>query len=148
VPGLTRGKEKDACTAAPARVVCCVSYHEWIESVNSSGQTVDLAAWLLDDEADAQAAGPLGSAPYVIPAGTIIEPGGPNIPPLFGRSIYIQDHTGGIPVLLYRGEFPPLQEGDWPTVRGWLNDYHGERRVWVTRPEDLQRGGSGQPLRP
>jgi DNA/RNA endonuclease YhcR with UshA esterase domain len=69
-------------------------------------------------------------------------------PPLFGQSIYIQDHTGGMMVSLYRGDFPPLQEGDWLSVRGRLSDYHGERRIWVTQRGDLQRIGSGQPLRP
>jgi hypothetical protein len=70
------------------------------------------------------------------------------LPPLFGRPIYIQDHTGGILVLLYRGEFPVLQEEDWQEVRGRLSDYHGERRVWVRRVEDLRWVGSGQPAEP
>lgn len=51
-------------------------------------------------------------------------------------------------VSLYRGEFPPLQEGDWLEVRGRLSDYHGERRVWVREVEDLRRVGSGQPVQP
>ena len=33
-------------------------------------------------------------------------------------------------------------------MRGRLSDYHGERRVLVTRPEDLRRIGSGQRLQP
>jgi hypothetical protein len=51
-------------------------------------------------------------------------------------------------VSLYRREFRVLQEGDWLEVRGRLSDSQGERWVWVTRLEDLQRGGNGQPLRP
>jgi DNA/RNA endonuclease YhcR with UshA esterase domain len=70
------------------------------------------------------------------------------VPPLFGRSMYIQDHTGGIMVSLYRGEFPPLVEGDWLEVRGRLSDYHGERRIWVTSAGDLRRTGSGPPVQP
>jgi len=69
-------------------------------------------------------------------------------PTLFGSSIYIQDHTGGIMVSLYWGKFPVLQEGDWLTLRRRLRDYHGERQAWVTRPEDLRRVESGQPVQP
>ena len=38
-------------------VVDCVSYHEWIELFNASGQVVDLGGWALDDEAEAAAEG-------------------------------------------------------------------------------------------
>lgn len=41
---------------------------EWIEITNGGDQSVDLGNWSLDD-------GPDGSDPYVIPEGTIIEPG-------------------------------------------------------------------------
>ncbi|MBC8449218.1 MAG: lamin tail domain-containing protein, partial [Chloroflexi bacterium] len=236
---------------------------EWIEVFNGSGQTVDLGGFLLDDEAEA------GSAPYVIPAATIIEPGGflvfyrrdtglalnndgdtarllgpdgllldafvygaspgwdiawsrtvdghgiwttdyppspggsnrpppptatptatptsaptptprpgkPGVdtpihlsietartypvktwltlegqvtvpPPLFGRSIYIQDHTGGILVYLNRGDYPPLAEGDWLRISGRLTDYHGELEVRVSRPEDMYRTAAGKPVPP
>jgi hypothetical protein len=268
VSGLARSEEEDRFTAAPVGhsaptlVIHCVSIHEWIELYNDSGQTVDLGGWMLHDEPEGTPASPQGSAPYVIPAGTIIEaggfrvfyrrstglvlnndgdevrplgpdgavldsvvydsaardgswsrtvdgggvwtdtyapsPGGPNIappptatptiiptrapgqdsvvrririsaetarhkyagtrvivegqvkvpPPLFGRSIYIQDHTGGIMVSLYRGDFPSLVEGDWLEVRGRLSDYHGERPIWVTRSSDLRRTGSGPPVQP
>ena len=69
-------------------------------------------------------------------------------PPLFGRSIYIQDHTGGIRVYLTKGEYPPLAEGDWLRVNGRLADYHGEREVKVHSPADLWRTGAGKPLSP
>ncbi|MDH7487741.1 MAG: hypothetical protein QHJ81_15895, partial [Anaerolineae bacterium] len=69
-------------------------------------------------------------------------------PPLFGRSIYIQDHTGGILVYLNRGEYPPLAEGDWLRVNGRLTNYHGELEVRVSRPEDLYRTAAGSPVLP
>ncbi len=69
-------------------------------------------------------------------------------PPLFGRSIYIQDHTGGILVYLSKEEYPPLVEGDWLRVRGRLTDYHGEWEVRVSRPTDLWRTGAGEPVQP
>ena len=43
---------------------------EWIEVYNRGSAAIDLGGWLLDDIA----AG--GSAPYVIPAGTLLQPGG------------------------------------------------------------------------
>ena len=43
---------------------------EWIEVYNRGSAAIDLGGWLLDDIA----AG--GSAPYVIPAGNLLEPGG------------------------------------------------------------------------
>ena len=235
---------------------------EWIELYNGSGQTVDLGGWLLDDEPDAVAASLQSSKPYVIPAGTVIDPGrfllffrsdtklalnnagdevrflGPDgvlldafaygsspgvdvswsrsgdgvgswtigyppspgasnrpppptatptpvpplvivagvntpihlsieiartfplntwvivegqvtvVPPHFGRSLYIQDHTGGIMISLGQGEFPLLAEGDWLQVDGRLRNYHGERRVWVSRSTELQRTGAGEPVQP
>lgn len=41
---------------------------EWIEITNGGDSSVDLGNWTIDD-------GPNGSDPYVIPSGTIIEPG-------------------------------------------------------------------------
>ncbi|HUW09749.1 MAG TPA: hypothetical protein VM537_08465 [Anaerolineae bacterium] len=70
------------------------------------------------------------------------------VPPHFGRSLYIQDHTGGILVSLGIGEFPLLAEGDWLRVDGRLRNYHGERRVWVSRSTELQRTGAGEPVQP
>ena len=43
---------------------------EWIEVYNRGSAAIDLGGWLLDDIA----AG--GSSPYVIPAGTVLQPGG------------------------------------------------------------------------
>ena len=43
---------------------------EWIEVYNRGSAAIDLGGWLLDDIA----AG--GSSPYVIPAGTLVQPGG------------------------------------------------------------------------
>jgi len=240
---------------------------EWIELYNGSVRAVDLGGWVLDDApdpavADAAPASVQSSKPYVIPSGTVIEPGrfllffrgdtqlalnntgdevrllGPDgalldayaygsspgadvswsrsgdgaefwttdyppspgasnqpppptatptpvppliiregvntpihlsieiartyplntwvvlegqvtvVPPHFGRSLYIQDHTGGILVSLGKGEYPPLAEGDWLRVDGRLRNYHGERRVWVFRSEELQRTGVGEPVQP
>jgi hypothetical protein len=42
---------------------------EWVELHNTGTLTVELSGWLLDDA-------PEGSAPYLIPAGVVIEPGG------------------------------------------------------------------------
>ena len=42
---------------------------EWIELHSGVNQVVDLGGWVLDDAAE-------GSAPYVIPAGTTVGPGG------------------------------------------------------------------------
>ena len=68
------------------------------------------------------------------------------VPPHFGRSLYIQDHTGGILVSLGQGEFPLLAAGDWLRVDGRLRNYHGERRVWVSRSTELLRTGAGEPV--
>ncbi|MGB9594105.1 MAG: lamin tail domain-containing protein, partial [Anaerolineae bacterium] len=45
------------------------SQDEWVELFCPGGQAVDLGGWMLDDIRDG------GSAPYVIPAGTWIQPG-------------------------------------------------------------------------
>ena len=265
---MTHGEKEGVFTRAPGghsvliHVVDCVSIHEWIELYSGSGQAVDLGGWVLDDEPDVAAASLQSSKPYVIPSGTIIEPGrfllffrrdtklalnnsgdevrflGPDgalldtfaygsspgvdiswsragdgagswttgyppspgasnrpppptatptpvpplviqpgvntpihlsieiartfpldtwlivegqvtvMPPHFGRSLYIQDHTGGIMVSLGQGEFPLLAEGDWLRVDGRLRNYHGERRVWVSRSTELQRTGAGEPVQP
>ncbi|HEY63693.1 MAG TPA: hypothetical protein G4O02_03900 [Caldilineae bacterium] len=69
-------------------------------------------------------------------------------PDVFGRSIYVQDPSGGIQVYMSRGEWPELQEGDWVEVCGRVADFHGEREIKVRRPEDLRVLGSGRPPRP
>jgi hypothetical protein len=66
--------------------------------VNTGGQAVDLGGWLLDDEADALAATPSGSASYVIPAGTIIEPGGFGV--FYGRATGVVLNNDGDEVRL------------------------------------------------
>jgi hypothetical protein len=53
---------------------------EWIEVFNRGSAAIDLGGWLLDDIA----AG--GSAPYVIPAGTLLQPG--------GFLVFFRDRTG------------------------------------------------------
>ncbi len=45
------------------------AYDEWIEVVNLHAEVVDLGGWALDDM-------PGGSAPYLFPASTLLEPGG------------------------------------------------------------------------
>jgi hypothetical protein len=52
-------------------------------------------------------------------------------PGLFGRSIYIQDATGGARIYLRNGEYPPLAAGDLLRVTGWTRDYHGEMEISV-----------------
>jgi hypothetical protein len=52
-------------------------------------------------------------------------------PGLFGRSIYIQDATGGARIYLREGEYPPLVAGDLLRLTGWTRDYHGEMEVSV-----------------
>jgi len=80
---------------------------------------------------------------WVIVEGQVTVP-----PPLFGSSIYIQDHTGGMLVYLNDGGYPPLGVGDWLRVRGRTSDSHGERRILVSNPEDLWRTGAGTPVSP
>jgi len=82
VLGLTRGEEMQVLMATPAGhsalvlVVYCVSYHEWIEVYNGSGQSVDLGGWMLDDEPEGGAVATEGTLPHIMSAGTIIDPGG------------------------------------------------------------------------
>ncbi|MCS7222482.1 MAG: lamin tail domain-containing protein, partial [Anaerolineae bacterium] len=69
-------------------------------------------------------------------------------PEVFGRSIYIQDPSGGIQVYMGRGEWPTLREGDWVEVRGRLADFYGEREVRISSPSQVQVIGPGLPLAP
>ena len=54
---------------------------EYIEVFNAGPQPVDLGGWMLDDMDDSQSRArsffaPDGSRPFVIPAGTVVDPGG------------------------------------------------------------------------
>ena len=49
---------------------------EWIELFNGCDEAVELGNWMLDDEPEGRAKVLQGTAPYVIPAGTFINPGG------------------------------------------------------------------------
>ncbi len=69
-------------------------------------------------------------------------------PPYFGRSIYVQDATGGINVYLTRGEWPDLSEGERLRITGRLEDLRGERQLRLADPSALTRLGPAQPLRP
>jgi hypothetical protein len=72
--------------------------------------------------------------------------GAVTLPPgLFGRSIYIQDDTGGIRLYLRQGDYPPLAVGDQVRVTGWTRDYHGEVELSVPDPRYLERLGPGAP---
>ncbi|NOZ28797.1 MAG: hypothetical protein GXP39_12195 [Chloroflexi bacterium] len=69
-------------------------------------------------------------------------------PRVFGRSIYVQDPSGGIQVYMGRGEWPDLREGDWVEACGRLADFHGERELKIRPPGGLRRIGGGPPLAP
>ena len=54
---------------------------EYIELFNAGPAPVDLGGWMLDDVDDSQSRvrsffAPDGSQPFVIPAGTVVDPGG------------------------------------------------------------------------
>ncbi len=65
-------------------------------------------------------------------------------PGLFGRSIYIQDATGGARIYLRKGEYPPLVVGDLLRVTGWTRDYHGELELSVPDPGYITLLGKGE----
>jgi hypothetical protein len=70
--------------------------------------------------------------------------GAVTLPPgLFGRSIYLQDGTGGIKVYLRTGDYPPLAVGDRLQATGWTRDFHGEAELSVPDPGYLLRLGPG-----
>ena len=62
---------------------------------------------------------------------------------LFGRSIYLQDDTGGIRVYLRRGDWPTLAAGDRVQATGWTENYHGELELSVTNAAGLTLLGPG-----
>jgi uncharacterized protein YdeI (BOF family) len=66
-------------------------------------------------------------------------------PEVFGRSIYIQDSSGGIQVYMSRSEWPALRVGDWIEVQGRLVDFHGEREVRIFSSAQLRVIGPGAP---
>jgi len=69
-------------------------------------------------------------------------------PPYFGRSIYVQDGTGGLNVYLVHGEWPDLSEGEQVRVVGRLDDVRGERQLRIANATFLTRLGTAEPLRP
>jgi uncharacterized protein YdeI (BOF family) len=69
-------------------------------------------------------------------------------PPYFGRSIYVQDGTGGLNVYLVHGEWPDLSEGEEVRVVGRLDDVRGERQLRIANATFLTRLGTAEPLRP
>jgi hypothetical protein len=81
-------------------------------------------------------------------------------PGLFNAAIYVAEPallfdgvpTGlaglGIQVYLNRGDFPPLQEGDWVLVRGQTRSFRGEMEVTLDAPEQVWRIEAGTPLQP
>ena len=54
------------------------------------------------------------------------------------QQIYIQDATGGMLVYLRSGEWPPLGEGQWVRVNGWLDTHYGEKEIKLTRIDDIK----------
>ncbi|MBE2233339.1 MAG: lamin tail domain-containing protein, partial [Anaerolinea sp.] len=61
------------------------------------------------------------------------------LPNLFDdQNIYIQDATGGMLVYLRSGEWPPLSEGQWVRVNGWLDTFYGEREISLVRIDDIK----------
>ena len=66
-------------------------------------------------------------------------------PEVFGRSIYIQDSSGGIQVYMSRSEWPALRLGDWIEVQGHLVDFHGEREIKISSSAQLRIIGPGAP---
>jgi hypothetical protein len=54
------------------------------------------------------------------------------------KQIYIQDTSGGMLVYLRSGEWPPLSEGQWVRVNGWLDTFYGEREISLVRIDDIK----------
>jgi len=70
---------------------------EWIEITNGGDSTIDLGNWALDD-------GPEGSDPYLIPGGTLIEPGQTLV---FGRAeskLALNNSKESVRLLDYKGD--------------------------------------------
>ncbi|MCD6288917.1 MAG: lamin tail domain-containing protein, partial [Anaerolineae bacterium] len=69
-------------------------------------------------------------------------------PTVFGRSIYIQDASGGIQVYAGHHPWPQLQEGDWVEVQGRVADFHGESEIQIKREDGVRVLGRGKPPAP
>lgn len=61
------------------------------------------------------------------------------LPGVFGdKQIYVQDATGGLLIYLRSGQWPPLSEGQWVRLNGWLDTFHGEKEIRLTRVDDIK----------
>jgi hypothetical protein len=76
-------------------------------------------------------------------------------PGLFNSNIYVADLAGdgvtagiGINVYLRRGEYPPLEAGDWVLLRGRLASFRGETELILDTPEQVWRIQSGVAPKP
>ncbi|MFN8442700.1 MAG: lamin tail domain-containing protein [Caldilineaceae bacterium] len=74
---------------------------------------------------------------------------------LLDNVIYVADPTEdgvtagiGIQVYLRKGEFPPLQEGDYVLLRGFLKTFRGEMELQVENPDYLWKIEPLSPLQP
>lgn len=64
-------------------------------------------------------------------------------PGLIGKTIYVQDDTGGIKVYLRSGDYGQLGLGDRVRVVGWTRDFYGEMEISVPDPGYLTWLGQG-----
>ena len=64
------------------------------------------------------------------------------------QQIYMEDATGGMLVYLRSGEWPPLSEGQWVRVNGWLDTLDGEKEIKLTRIDDIKTMGAAPPPAP
>ena len=76
-------------------------------------------------------------------------------PGLFNSNIYVADLAPdgvtagiGINVYLRRGEYPPLEAGDWVLLRGRLASFRGETELVLDTPDQIWRIQSGIMPRP
>ena len=93
---------------------------EYIELFNTGPQPVDLGGWLLDDMDDSQSKvrsffAPDGSRPFVIPAGTVIDPGGFVV--FFGSETDVTLNNGGDWVRLIRPDGVVVEAFEYTTSR-------------------------------
>ncbi|MCB9133059.1 MAG: lamin tail domain-containing protein [Anaerolineales bacterium] len=71
------------------------------------------------------------------------------LPDIFDdQQIYMEDSTGGMMVYLRSGEWPPLSEGQWVRVNGWLDTFNGEKEIKLTRIDDIKTMGAAPPPAP
>jgi hypothetical protein len=64
------------------------------------------------------------------------------------NEIYIQDATGGMRVYLRSAEWPPLSEGQWVRVNGWLGTFYEERQISLVRIDDIKTLQPAAPPQP